>query len=1128
MTISGPPTTLSRFFESSGAVGKFKPVPLEVFGAYHAPHAYSKRDVEEILLPSDSELLASYRPRIPFLSTETGEPFNVSNTADLFQIVLVEILTKQLKWTHIVERTVSLVNQSTITQCSVIALGPSNTANSLLGALKSETGAKVTLEDQLGWMPGAEEARRSGKWSNSKIAIVGMAGRFPNAADLEAFWQLLEQGLDVHKTIPTDRFDAELHTDPSGKRNNTSHTPFGCFIDEPGLFDPRFFNMSPREAAQTDPMQRLALVTAYEALEMAGYVPNRTASTKLNRIGTFYGQTSDDWREVNAAQHIDTYFIPGGIRAFAPGRINYHFKFSGPSFSIDTACSSSLAAIQLACTSLRAGDCDTAVAGGVNVLTAPDNFAGLSRGQFLSKTGGCKTFDDEADGYCRGDGVGTVILKRLDDADADNDNILATILGTATNHSAEAVSITHPHAGAQEFLYKKVLASADVDPDDVSYVEMHGTGTQAGDGTEMRSVTNVFAPPHHRRPEPLHLGAVKANVGHGEAAAGITAMIKMLLMLQHNSIPPHVGIKGTINHSFPKDLPERNVHIALKPTTWPRKDGQRRFAFLNNFSAAGGNTALLLEDSTSTAAMEEDSRSTHVVAVSARSTLSLKANIQRLLAYIDEHPSVSLPSLSYTTTARRIHHNYRVAVAASDTGKIRSAISSTLDEDLGPIPLMTPKIAFVFTGQGSSYTAVGKQFFESSRQFRCDILHFDEISQNHGVPSFQSLVDQTEPANLSPRATQVGLVCIQIALARLWVTWGITPSVVLGHSLGEYAALTVAGVLSLTDAIFLTSHRAQLLETHCKAGTHVMLAVKTSISTIEEALGGKAFEIACINGPQDTVLSGSIAEIESLATLLTRAGLKATTLEVPFAFHSAQVDPILEAYEKIAGAIAFGKPTIPVISPLLGEVVRDEIDAQYLCRHTREKVNLVQGLEAAEREQLINEKTFWVEIGPHPICSSMVKSTMGGRTLTTPTLRKGQDSWKTIAESLCALHKKGLQIDWNEYHRDFSAAHNLLVLPTYSFDNKNYWLNYRNNWCLTKGDDEATGAVAEKKPRLSTTSVQRIVKEDVQKDTATVIVESELVDPDLHTVMSGHQVNGANLCPSVSFALTLSREILIL
>ena len=287
----------------------------------------------------------------------------------------------------------------------------------------------------------------------------------------------------------------------------------------------------------------------------------------------------------------------------------------------------------------------------------PDIFSGLSRGQFLSKKGPCATFDNDADGYCRADGVGSVVIKRLEDAQADKDPILGVIVGAATNHSAEAVSITHPHAGAQEFLYKKVLNSAAVDPHDVSYVEMHGTGTQAGDATEMRSVTNAFAPEYRRRrpDQSLHLGAVKANAGHGEAASGITSLIKVLTMMEKGIIPPHCGIKGTINRTFPKNLEERNVHIAFQPTPWKRPDGKKRRVFLNNFSAAGGNTALLLEDGPIPLPIEgQDTRTSHIIAVSARSKVSLKKNIEALIGVLDNNPTIDLPSLSYTVSETTI------------------------------------------------------------------------------------------------------------------------------------------------------------------------------------------------------------------------------------------------------------------------------------------------------------------------------------------------------------------------------------------------------------------------------------------------------------------------------------------
>ena len=582
--------------------------------------------------------------------------------------------------------------------------------------------------------------------------------------------------------------------------------------------------MSPREAAQTDPMQRLMLSTAYEAMEMAGIVPGRTPSTKADRIGTFYGQTSDDWREINAAQDIDTYFISGGVRAFGAGRINYHFKFSGPSFIVDTACSSSLAAIQLACTSLQAGECDTAFTGGANVLTNPDIFSGLSRGHFLSKTGSCKTFDNDADGYCRGDGVATVILKRLDDALTDRDPILGVIRGTATNHSAEAISITHPHAGAQEFLFSKILQDCGVDAHEIRYVEMHGTGTQAGDGVEMESVSNVFAPRSRQRgtDEPLYLGAIKANIGHGESVAGVSSLIKLLLMMQKNVIPPHCGIKGVMNKTFPADLGKRNVNVALEKIAFPRpKNGTRRL-FLNNFSAAGGNSALLLEDGPQYKVTEiSDPRSMSIVTVSAKSLASFKRNVQRLESYINNNPNVDLSSLSYTTTSRRLHYTYRVAIPAANVVHVSAVLEALKSAPPSPISMTSPQVAFVFTGQGSQYLGIGMHLYQTSKHFRSDLELFNNLAQSQGFVPFLGLIDGSleDIIQLSAVAVQLGLVCIQMALVRLWSSWGIKPTCVVGHSLGEYAALNAAGVLSIADTIYLVGERARQMERKCVSGT---------------------------------------------------------------------------------------------------------------------------------------------------------------------------------------------------------------------------------------------------------------------------------------------------------------------
>jgi iterative type I PKS product template protein len=1127
ITISGPPSTTKRLFNECDALKNNTRFPIPVYAPYHAPHMFSQSDVDRILDGETAKCLINSRPLAMIHSAWNGKCYTSTSTLELMKNVVREILLEPVRWDSLLEEVVSEVTSFSDSQCTISAIGVTNVANSLASALKAGGQSSIVVCDHTQWSLQNVEHNK-GRTQNDKIAIVGMAGRFPNAASHEALWELLEKGLDVHREVPADRFDAQAHCDPSGKGKNKSHTPYGCFIDEPGLFDPRFFNMSPREAAQTDPMGRLALVTAYEALEMSGYVPNRTPSSKLHRIGTFYGQTSDDWREINAAQNVDTYFITGGVRAFAPGRINYYFKFSGPSYSIDTACSSSLAAIQLACTSLWSGDCDTACAGGLNVLTNPDIFSGLSKGQFLSKTGGCKTYDNDADGYCRGDGCGTVILKRYEDAIADNDNILGCILGAATNHSAEAVSITHPHAGAQEFLYNRVLANAGVDAHEISYVEMHGTGTQAGDGIEMTSVTNVFAPRHRqRRPEEtLHLGAIKANIGHGEAASGINSLIKVLMMMKKNAIPANVGIKGVMNKTFPKDLGQRNVHIETQQVAFPRKGAEKRKMFLNNFSAAGGNTAILLEDGpVRQARTGVDPRTMHTVTVTARSIASLKRNINNLIAYLDEHPETTLPSLAYTTTARRIQHNYRISICVSDITKVKDALQTQLKDSYSPIAMVPAKTAFTFTGQGSQYTGLGNKLYKEMDSFKADIDQLDNLARLHSLPSIVPLLDGTDVGTLSPVVVQLGMACIQVALARMWASWGIKPTAVIGHSLGEYAALHVAGVLSANDMVLLVGRRAQLLEQECTANSHGMLAVKGSVESIKEALGDKMTEIACMNGPEETVLCGTVDIVESTNGLLASKGFKATKLNVPFAFHSSQVDPILEKFKVTAQSVVFNKPQVPVMSPLTGEVIREAgiIGPDYLARHARETVNFWSALTTGKDEKAFDEKTAWLEIGAHPVCSGMVKSSLGGSPCTAGSLRRNEDPWKTLASSLSTLFLAGVAIDFNEYHKQFNSAHELLTLPTYSFDDKKYWLDYVNNWTLTKGEapvvaPKAIEAPVEIKSKLSTTSCHKIVREELHANSGTVVVQSDLSDPQLRATISGHQVNGTPLCPSSLYA----------
>ena len=747
--------------------------------------------------------------------------------------------------------------------------------------------------------------------------------------------------------------------------------------------------------------------------------------------------------------------------------------------------------------------------------------------------GNCNTFDDGASGYCRSDAVGSVILKRLEDAQSDNDPIFGVIAGATTNHCGQTDSITRPHEGDQKSVFNRIMRHANVNPLDISYIEMHGTGTQAGDATEMNSVLSTFVPGRQRMPRyPLYLGSAKANIGHAESASGVSSLIKVLIMMKENEIPPHCGIKTKINHTYPLDLKERNVVIASEPTMWHRSDcvSRKRTVFLNNFSAAGGNTAILLEDAplSDSDTEEVDHRTTHIVTVTAKSAKSLIGNIGAMINFLEIHPNTSLPALSYTTTARRTHYSYRAICYGSGMESIKDALKEKAqDPNLKPIPIASklPSVVFVFTGQGSMYTGIAKELYGTVSHFRADIQRFDRIAQQQGFPSFIPLVDGSAGSIVAedPVPAHLALTCVQMALSRLWLLWGVAPIATIGHSLGEYAALYAAGVLMASDTIYLVGSRAQLLSKHCVRGSNTMLAAKASLDVIKPLLAGSSCNVACINQPMSNVISGRSEDISSLVGKLKSLGHDSIELKIPYAFHSAQVDPILEKFEATASSIRFGVPSIPYISPLFSRIVSDghTLGAPYLTQACRSTVNFQGALEAAKASSFADERTIWLELGPHPICSDMIKGTLGSKTRNLSSLKKNADTWRVLADGLELLYLNGIDIQWNEYHRDFRSSHKVLDLPTYSWDLKNYWIQYRNDFCLTKGDDPVPSqtplAPVEQKPPpiYISPSVQRVLEENDSADISTLLIESDINDPRLAPIIQGHKVNSVALCPSV-------------
>ncbi|KAI0906088.1 polyketide synthase [Ustulina deusta] len=1137
VNIGGPPSTLSLLFSESEFFKSTTNVPMKkIQGMWHTETAYGMEHVKQIV----PKVCQQHGLHLPLFSPVTGQPYEVTEPTSLLETVMEEILTERVRWDNTIDSVTRHLSHIAPESIEIIGIQPSQHIESLVDHWRAQfPSATVSSQDMMSGalrIPLGKSPPSNPK--SSKIAVVGMACRFPGGADdTEKFWEVLMQGRDVHTHVPPDRFNIETHVDPTGKTPNTSKTPYGCFLDNPGFFDAMFFGMSPREAEQTDPMHRLALLTAYEALENSGYVDGRGVHRR--RVGTFYGQASDDYREVNSGQDVNTYFIPGGCRAFAPGRINYFFNFWGPSFSVDTACSSGLAAIQAACTSLWSGDVDMAVTGGLNILTNSDVYAGLSNGYFLSPTGNCKTWDEGADGYCRADGVGSVVLKRLEDAEADNDNILAVVLAAATDHSAEAVSITHPHDVAQAHLYTQVARRAGIDPLSVGYVEMHGTGTQAGDNMEMSSVTSVFAPATttgraKKRSIPLHIGTVKSNMGHGEAAAGIMAFIKAMMVFQKGMIPPHIGIKTRLNPNLPQDLTQRGVVIPMKATAWESSSGDKRLAMVNNFGAAGGNTSIILEEAAPRLRNGEDGRPLHVLTVSAKTAFSLHENIKRLVGYIESRHDVSLADVAYTMSARKNHYNYRVSVLASSKAEavelLRPHVEASLT--LAPHAGRQSPVAFVFTGQGTFYIGIAKQLYQDSPLFRQHINQLDSLSRRQKFSSFLPVITGTcLMEEISTVSMHLTIVCVQIALARLWQSLGIQPGIVIGHSLGEYAALTVAGVLSDSAAVFLVGTRAALLDSMCTPNTHGMLSVRTSVESIEQAARDIPFEVACVNGPSETVIGGPLADLKTLSAALASAGHRTIALNVAHAYHTSQMDGILDAFEEQTRAIICKKPRIPIISPCHSRVLTadDPVDVSYLASATRETVNFAGALSAAWESGAVSSSTIWLEMGHHPACTGFVKRTLPATRLAHPSIQKDSDNWTTMAKALSALYDAGMDIDWNEYHRPFEHTLRLVDAPTYAWNYKSYWIQYRGDWNLTKGRVVPETIPVTGIQDLHTSSVHRLISEEYTESKARLSAETNITSPLLNGVVDGHAMNGHGVASSflhADMAYTLAKRVL--
>ncbi|KAI0158059.1 beta-ketoacyl synthase domain-containing protein [Xylariaceae sp. FL1272] len=1127
-TVIGPPSVLERFMKQCPAVRNVAKNPLNINALQHTI-TLAPQDLD-FIVGTDAEILKRPVSRDNLRVWGMDDPTADYHTwSELVRSVCSQVLSRPLDITEAIDKLkMHLDNPQS---ARVIQVGTTSHTPYLIKCLGGPS-TTVSLDDgQSSAKPEIQDGKRS---YAGRIAIIGMAGRGPGGDNVDELWDIIMSKQDRCTEVPKDRFDVdEFYCEEHGKGNKkcSMTTRYGCFMDNPGHFDNRFFHISPREAMLMDPCHRQFLTASYEALEMAGYSDGYTKATDPNRIATFYGQVTDDWHDhTHGKLGCDAYTLQGVQRAFGPGRLAWQFKWEGPTYSLDSACAATTSAIHLACMSLQTKDIDMAVVGASNILNYPHSFTSLSKAGVLSDTGNCKTYRDDADGYCRADFAGTVVLKRLEDAIADNDNVLAVVAGSGRNHSGNSTSITTSDAGAQERLFNKILLNSCVSPNDISYVEMHGTGTQVGDPAEMGAVANLFR--HRRRGVgPVPVGSCKANFGHTEGAAGMVSLLKCIKMFQTDTIPPQAGMPHPLNPRFPP-LSEINVEVPAEPKPFKKALGaadQPRRILLNNFDAAGGNACMLLEDYTPPnddgVELPVDPRSSHVFTVTARTQPSHDANKLRLIQWLRENPEVRIQDLAYTTTARRMHHPFKFACTASSTDQLISKLEASTTTSSNPKPPASSHssapIVFVFTGQGSHYAGMGSVLYSSSPIFRESVDFSVKLCEEQGFPAFVHIItDPTIDITTSTTVqTQLAVLTLEIALASYWKSIGIQPSMVMGHSLGEYAALHVAGVLSLTDVLYLVGKRAELLLERCEEGAFAMLSLAMSASEASDFVKAhpqfSSCSVACMNSLSATVISGTTEEIEQLHAEV--AG-RSKMLKVPFGFHSFQTDSILPDYRALAEGVTFSAPRIPVASTLMGNIVEnsDVFNARYLSQQTRQPVDFIAALKAVESKLA---SPIWLEIGPTRVCSSFIRSTLysGSKTdrvLSTFERDTPDDAWNSISKCLELLYLQSVSIDWLAFHAPYTAGLKMLNLPAYAWDMKDYWHTYTEESPIDSSLAVSSSPVT--KPIISTFA-QHVVHESTTAGKIKVVVHASLADEGVTAVIEGHRMQKLPICPGSAF-----------
>ncbi|MFD6335435.1 type I polyketide synthase [Streptomyces niveus] len=870
------------------------------------------------------------------------------------------------------------------------------------------------------------------------VAIVGIDCRFPGAPDTGAYWDLMMRGADGVGEVPRQRWDAKEFHSEAGEEGH-SNTTQGGFIADPDAFDDEFFTISPREAAAMDPQQRLLLQSAWRAVEDAGIAPRNLAGTST---GVFVGIMGNEWAQLHLTDYanVTAQLGSGNGYCMTANRISYHLDLKGPSLAVDTACSSSLVAAHLAVNALLSEECDHALVGGVNVALTPALSIFYTQAGLSAPDGRCKPFSAEADGIGRGEGVGVIVLRRLRDAIADGQRVYAVIRGIAVNQDGRSNGLTAPNRWAQQDVLGAAYRRAGVEPSDVVFTEAHGTGTGLGDMMEVKALGH-----HHadRGGKPMALGSVKGNLGHTEGAAGIAGLIKVALSLHHRVVP---ASRFAAKESKQLKLRDHGLRLLKAPLRLPAGP---TVAGLSSFGMGGTNAHAVLESAPGHAARPEPVNGAApggvgaaVFTLTAPNADALRRN---LLAQADAAAARRVPLGPLARSSNRVKagHRHRFATAATDTGELvarlrESAAAPELLDRLSGRPAGRPRLAFLFTGQGSQYPRMTAGLYEQSPLYRHFLDEADAALLPHTGRSVRDLVLAGDAAVHSTRWTQPALFAVGYALGRTLMALGAQPGMLLGHSVGEFAAAVLARALPLDGAARLVAARGALMQELPPGGG--MLSVKASREDVrqwteQEPLVG----LGAVNGPTSTVLSGDLEALERIGAKLAAEGFTTRELQVSHAFHSPLMRPVLDRFAEIAAEVGGGVPEIPVYSTVRGRVLDGEaLDASYWVEHIGATVLFGDAATAL----LAEGPTHLVEIGPRPVLSGMV------RRLDEPAAGAGpahvlpvhgpESAGPALAEALAELYRGGVEPDWDAvYAPEDRVAH---PLPPYAFSTEHrYW-----------------------------------------------------------------------------------------